>query len=186
PEPDRRAGVRALAPSSRRRLPERGCGHRGAGRRPDLRGVDRGLARRRHGLRDGRMVAAPVTAMPDLVPPPLHLPAGYERHHADASSQRTAILHLASGDEPDQSWPALTEYLLALGRTDVPLARLTEGHVDSLRILDQAGTKPVPGAAYGVWASRSRSSGIAARRNGDRWVLGGTLRFASGAGVVDR
>ena len=60
------------------------------------------------------------------------------------------------------------------------------GHVDALRILDQAGTKPVPGAAYGVWASRSRSSGIAARRNGDRWILDGTLRFASGAGVVDR
>ena len=132
------------------------------------------------------MVAAPVTAMPDLVPPPLPLPAGFERHHAGATSQRTAMLHLASGAEADQSWPRLTEYFLALGRTDVPMARLTEGHVDALRILDQAGTKPVPGAAYGVWASRSRASGIAARRNGDRWVLDGTLKFASGAGVVDR
>jgi alkylation response protein AidB-like acyl-CoA dehydrogenase len=65
------------------------------------------------------------------------------------------------------------------------MARLTEGHVDALRILDEAGTKPVPGAAYGVWASRSRASGLAARRRGDRWVLDGTLRFASGAGVVD-
>ena len=132
------------------------------------------------------MVAAPVTAMPDLVPPPLQLPGGYQRHHADTTSQRTAILHLASGTEVDHSWPTLTEYFLALGRTDVPMARLTEGHVDALRILDQAGTKPVPGAAYGVWASRSRASGIAARRTGDRWVLDGTLKFASGAGVVDR
>ena len=93
------------------------------------------------------MVAAPVTAMPDLVPPPLPLPAGFERHHACATSQRAAILHLASGTEPEQSWPALTEYFLALGRTEVSMARLTEGHVDALRILDQAGTKPVPGAA---------------------------------------
>ena len=132
------------------------------------------------------MVAAPVTAMPDLVPPPLQLPGGYQRHHADTTSQRTAILHLASGTEVDHSWPTLTEYFLALGRTDVPMARLTEGHVDALRVLDQAGTKPMPGAAYGVWASRSRASGIAARRTGDRWVLDGTLKFASGAGVVDR
>ena len=132
------------------------------------------------------MVAVPLIAMPDLVPPPLPLPAGFDRHHANATSQRTAMLHLASGTEADQSWPMLTEYLLALGRTDVPMARLTEGHVDALRILDQAGTKPMPGAAYGVWASRSRATGISARRNGDRWVLDGTLKFASGAGVVDR
>ena len=132
------------------------------------------------------MVAASVTAMPDLVPPPLPLPAGFERHHAGATSQRAALLHLASAAEAEQSWPALTEYFLALGRTDVPMARLTEGHVDALRILDQAGTKPVSGAAYGVWASRSRASGIAAHRNGDTWVLDGTLKFASGAGVVDR
>jgi hypothetical protein len=123
----------------------------------------------------------------DVLPAPLGLPAGFDRHRATPDEQRTAVLALT---EPvrgtDLPWPELVEYLLALGRTDVPLARLAEGHVDALRIHREAGTSPVPGAAYGVWASRSRASGIGGHRDGGAWILDGTLRFASGAGVLDR
>jgi hypothetical protein len=73
-----------------------------------------------------------------------------------------------------------------LGRTDIPLARLAEGHIDALRILRQAGTAPVPGSLYGVWASRSRGGGLTATTEMDRFMLSGTVPFASGAGMLDR
>lgn len=123
----------------------------------------------------------------DVVPAPGVLPSGYQRHASSPADQRAAIAALAAGaDGVLQDWPALVEYLMALGRTDVPLARLVEGHVDALRIHCQAGTDPVANAVYGVWASRSRVSGLSGRREGATWVLGGTLKFASGAGILDR
>jgi alkylation response protein AidB-like acyl-CoA dehydrogenase len=73
-----------------------------------------------------------------------------------------------------------------LGRTDIPLSRLTEGHVDALRIHAEAGTTASESCLYGVWASRSRGTGIRAHRTHSGWHLRGTLRFASGAGLLDR
>lgn len=83
------------------------------------------------------------------------------------------------------SWPELIEQLFALGRTDIPLSRLTEGHIDAVRILAEAGLTPEPGL-YGVWASRSGGTGVRGTPNDDQWILDGKLRFASGAGVIDR
>lgn len=134
--------------------------------------------------------AAALTA-----PPPLDLPAHLRA--ADPGSQRAAMRHLA-GQAPwaDLGWPALVEALMALGRADIPLSRLTEGHVDALRILAEAGVGPDPDALYGVWASRSGGTGLTARRvghdgegdDGDdgAWHLSGRLLFASGAGILDR
>lgn len=123
------------------------------------------------------------------LPPARSLPGGYDRHGPDRDSQRSALGALVSGsgrDWPELAWTELIEELLAIGRTDVPLARLAEGHVDALRILAQAGAEAVPGALYGVWASRSQQTGVAARVDGDQVRLTGTLRFASGAGLIDR
>lgn len=115
------------------------------------------------------------------------LPAGYDRYHPDLAAERVAVAGLVEGVAwADLTWPALVEELIALGRTDVPLARLTEGHVDALRILDQAGAAPEPGARYGVWASRSARTGLTVVDHGDTLEISGTLRFASGAGLVDR
>lgn len=85
-------------------------------------------------------------------------------------------------------WPALLTALMAVGRTDIPGARLAEGHVDALRILDQAGREPVAGALYGVWASRSRGGGLTSLPGDDAAHLGltGTVPFASGAGLIGR
>ncbi|MCW2811370.1 MAG: hypothetical protein JWP61_1828, partial [Friedmanniella sp.] len=44
----------------------------------------------------------------------------------------------------------------------------------------------VEGALYGIWASRSGATGVRVRPDGDDLVLDGVLRFASGAGVIDR
>ncbi len=123
----------------------------------------------------------------DPMPSPLRLPVDYDRVSASLQETRAAVLALGQPDDDVlRSWSMLIEYLMAVGRTDIPLAKLVEGHLDALRIHLEAGTKPVPGAAYGVWASRSRGTGLTALRHGKSWVLDGTLAFASGAGVVDR
>jgi hypothetical protein len=115
------------------------------------------------------------------------LPPGYDRHHPSTARTRQAVeLMVAQSDWAVLRWADLFCGLAAVGRTDIPLARLTEGHVDAVRILAEAGRAPVPGSLYGVWASRSHRTGLLARPTAAGWSLSGTLRFASGAGVVDR
>lgn len=72
--------------------------------------------------------------------------------------------------------------LAAWGRHDLPSARIAEGHADAVAILGEAGARPEPGAAYGVWAARSGGTG-AELRDGR---LEGTVRFCSGAHLLDR
>jgi alkylation response protein AidB-like acyl-CoA dehydrogenase len=87
-------------------------------------------------------------------------------------------LPLPGGGHTTRRWQTLAE----LGRRDLALARLAEGHVDAVAILAEAGRTPVPGALYGVWAARSGGTG--AGFDGD--TLSGTVRFCSGAHVLDR
>ncbi len=75
-------------------------------------------------------------------------------------------------------WAALAR----LGRRDLALARLAEGHTDAVAILAEAGRKPVPDVLYGVWAARSGGTGAVLRDN----VLSGAVRFCSGAHRLDR
>lgn len=86
-------------------------------------------------------------------------------------------------------WPRFAERLLAIGRVDAVLARLVEGHLDAHRILHELGAEPVPGALYGVWASKSGGSGWSAQaadEDATSFRIDGRLRFASGAGILDR
>lgn len=118
-------------------------------------------------------------------PPPFDLPDGL-RSPSD-ETQRAAIAQLADqADWTAAEWPALLESLLRLGRTDIPLSRLTEGHVDALRIMAEAGHEPERGALYGVWASRSGGTGLTGEATDSGWRLSGNLLFASGAGILDR
>ncbi|WNV86198.1 acyl-CoA dehydrogenase family protein [Umezawaea sp. Da 62-37] len=82
------------------------------------------------------------------------------------------------GEDTVRRWAALA----ALGRTDLALARLAEGHVDALAILAEAGRPAVPGAVYGVWAARSGGTGAELGPRG----LEGTVRFCSGVSTLDR
>jgi alkylation response protein AidB-like acyl-CoA dehydrogenase len=79
-------------------------------------------------------------------------------------------------------WAALADW----GTRDLSLARLAEGHVDALAILAEAGRAPAPGALYGVWASRSGGAAVRLERRGRSRVLAGSMRFCSGARVLDR
>lgn len=120
-------------------------------------------------------------------PDPCALPADYDRHHPSTQSTRETMARLAGeADWAKLPWPELLDALAALGRADIPLARLTEGHVDAVRILAEAGRTPEKGALYAVWASRSQRTGLTASRAHGGWDISGTLRFASGAGIVDR
>jgi alkylation response protein AidB-like acyl-CoA dehydrogenase len=79
-------------------------------------------------------------------------------------------------------WIALARW----GRTDLPLARLAEGHVDAVTILRELGSRPHPGALYGVWAARPGGRGADLVGAPEAWRLNGTVRFCSGARDLDR
>lgn len=106
---------------------------------------------------------------------------------SSTGAMRGAVRAIAErhGDMWTGPFPRLAEALTELGRVDLCLARLVEGHADALRILDQADTDPRPGV-YGVWASRSAGTGVRALTSGAGWRLDGELRFASGIDVIDR
>lgn len=121
-------------------------------------------------------------AMPLPPPFPVDPPAD---HSID--NDRTVLWQLVRvRDWADLSWSALIPALVSLGRTDIAFGRLAEGHIDALRILQQAGTAPVAGCLYGVWASRSQGAGLTVVREMDQLLLSGTLPFASGVGLIDR
>lgn len=72
--------------------------------------------------------------------------------------------------------------LYALGRTDLSLARLAEGHADATAILRElAEAPPGPGERWGVWAAQPPGTGLAARQEGGGWLLEGYKAYCSGA-----
>jgi hypothetical protein len=91
-------------------------------------------------------------------------------------------LPLPGAGHTARRWAALADW----GGRDLSMARLAEGHVDALAILAEAGRAPIPGALYGVWASRSGGAAVRLERKRTSSVLTGTVRFCSGARVVDR
>ncbi|WP_227012799.1 MULTISPECIES: acyl-CoA dehydrogenase [unclassified Pseudonocardia] len=75
--------------------------------------------------------------------------------------------------------------LAAVGRRDLPVARLAEGHTDAVAILAEHGRGAAPGVTYGVWASRAGGGArLGSGPGGPR--LGGTVRFCSGTHLLDR
>jgi hypothetical protein len=83
----------------------------------------------------------------------------------------------------------LLRLLYAVGRSDLPLARLFEGHVDALQIVSRLGTSiqvaasqeaARRGAAFGVWNADLPGNPLL-WQNG---ALQGGKAFASGAGVL--
>lgn len=129
-----------------------------------------------------QLIGAPLAVKLDRTLPPSDVQAslaellpGLARHLAEQTSAR----------EPLPRW----QLLAALGRTDLVIARLAEGHLDALAILAETGRPAVPDALYGVWASASGGTGLSLRHTGSgdrRASLTGTMRFCSGAPLLDR
>lgn len=127
--------------------------------------------------------------MIDLDIPVHSLLRGIDTHELRASD---AIMSSAVGEVASAGaaawtggWSTFCSTLREVARVDLCLARLVEGHADAMRILGQAGIDAQPGV-YGVWASRSAGTGLAARETAGGWRLDGQLRFASGADLIDR
>lgn len=97
---------------------------------------------------------------------------------ADLLHDGSLDLPLPGHGDTGRRWAVLASW----GRSDLVLARLAEGHTDAVAILAEAGTKPVDGALYGVWAARSGGAGAAVRDG----AVHGTVRFCSGAHCLDR
>ena len=77
-------------------------------------------------------------------------------------------------------WAALAE----LAEADLSLARLSEGHVDAVAILDELdGPAPPPGSRWGVWAAMPPGPSLSAELRGGVWWLDGTKQYCSGARV---
>jgi hypothetical protein len=114
---------------------------------------------------------------------------GVRAAHRPLAGQLRQMLHAGELDLPlpkagqtARRWAALADW----GGRDLSLARLAEGHVDALAILAEAGRSPVPGALYGVWASRSGGAAVRLEQGRTSRVLTGEMRFCSGARVLDR
>ena len=110
-----------------------------------------------------------------------------ERLRNSVAVMRTTVADVCTAGSPiwPGRWQQLAETLREVGRVDLCLARLVEGHADAMRILDQAGQARRDGV-YGVWASRSEGTGLRAAEYADGWSLSGQLRFASGVDLIDR
>lgn len=91
-------------------------------------------------------------------------------------------LPLPGHGDTAQRWAALAD----LGRADLAVARLAEGHTDAVAILAEAGRSAEPDVLYGVWAARPGGRGAALHASAGSTVLAGTVRFCSGAHLVDR
>ncbi|WP_410656957.1 acyl-CoA dehydrogenase family protein [Amycolatopsis sp. lyj-112] len=121
------------------------------------------------------------TLLEPAAPEPLPGPRSVETITGTARLlMENGVLDLPRPGEGD-TWGRWTT-LAGLGRRDLVLGRLTEGHTDAVAILAEAGREPVPGALYGVWAARSGGTGAAVVGG----ALTGTVRFCSGAQVLDR
>ncbi|ADY27218.1 hypothetical protein Deipr_2087 (plasmid) [Deinococcus proteolyticus MRP] len=85
--------------------------------------------------------------------------------------------------------PELLELLRAVGRLSLPVARLYEGHLNALGLLERYGTArqlaeaAASGAVLGVW-NTEEGAGLRAQRTPDGWQLEGNKTFTSGAQFV--
>jgi len=108
-----------------------------------------------------------------------------------ATSAWTAFAEIAPG--PDAQ--ALLDVLRLIGRADLSLGRLFEGHVNGLQLVATYGTDDQrrammravgDGALFGVWATEPTPGLRIVRLGADAWRLDGRKSFATGAGHVDR
>ncbi|MET9533261.1 MULTISPECIES: acyl-CoA dehydrogenase [unclassified Streptomyces] len=116
--------------------------------------------------------------------PTLQPPGPDDRRRA-VSARLTALvgkgalkLPLPGGGRTDDRFRALAE----LGREDLALARLAEGHVDAVAILHEIeGSQPDGGECWGVWAAQPPGPGLTATPGGSGWRLDGVKPYCSGA-----
>lgn len=89
-------------------------------------------------------------------------------------------LPLPGGGQTRARWAAFAD----LAAEDLSLARLCEGHADSVAILAElAGPPPSAGSRWGVWAAQPPGARLTATQTARDWRLTGTKQYCSGARV---
>ena len=100
----------------------------------------------------------------------------------------TADLPTRHDPEDADTAIALLRLLHGVGRRDLPLGRLFEGHVDAGQIVRRYGTPdqlPPDDAILGVWNADLPGEPLRLRRDGEGgWRLDGAKAYASGAGIL--
>lgn len=77
---------------------------------------------------------------------------------------------------------ALASLLVQVGRGNLSLGRIVEGHINTLHLMARFGQTPDSQLLYGLWVTDSPSDGLRMRRSGRRIVLEGGKQYCSGAG----
>ena len=108
-----------------------------------------------------------------------------------ATAAWTAFAEVSPGREVQ----ALLDVLRSIGRVDLSLGRLFEGHVNGLQLVATYGSTDqeqdmaqaaAGGALFGVWATEPVPGLRIERTGANAWRLDGRKSFATGAGKVDR
>ena len=108
-----------------------------------------------------------------------------------ATAAWTAFAEISAGRDAR----TLFDVLRLIGRVDLSLGRLFEGHVNGLQLVATYGSDEQrrdmasaakAGALFGVWATEPAPGLTITRTGRDAWRLDGKKSFATGAGRVDR
>lgn len=95
---------------------------------------------------------------------------------------------------PGEDARALLDVLRLIGRVDLSLGRVFEGHVNGLQLVATYGTPDqeqamraaaAAGALFGVWATEPMPGLTIVETSPSEWRLDGRKSFATGAGKVD-
>lgn len=125
------------------------------------------------------------TLLAPIPPKPLAVPRSVAT--VETELRRRALAGELTLPEPGRGQtPRRWSVLAELGRTDLTLARLAEGHVDALAILAEANRTPARDALYGVWAAKAGGTGAVIEQRPSGLRLSGLVRFCSGARLLDR
>lgn len=96
--------------------------------------------------------------------------------------------------DPRAENAALMDVLRIVGRADLSLGRIMEGHINAMKLFAWYGTAEQQldlaghlraGQLYGVWATEPQP-GVTLTRDADGWLLAGAKSFATGAGGLAR
>jgi alkylation response protein AidB-like acyl-CoA dehydrogenase len=101
--------------------------------------------------------------------------------------------HLRDATRPDSGVPALFADLVALGRTELSVARIYEGHVNAMQLVARYGSDRqqiraeetvAQGGLLGVWGADDFADPGRIIEASKNHILAGRKTFASGAGAV--
>lgn len=111
--------------------------------------------------------------------------------HKDFAAAQSGGTQFANTGDRQRS---LMNVLRIIGRADLSIGRLFEGHVNALSLIDRYGSRQqaqrlahalAAGQFYGVWATEPAPGVTIATAADGRHILQGTKSFASGAGGIE-